>query len=115
MGEQTSWVIEPGVFPATYGRFTNAIREAGHCVVEWNDEWWKANENIPHTWSVHDEAGHWQNTSYTFDAYGADKMNMNEEWWGVVSLDPKNKTENGLNARAPKQSYETLKSLWAKK
>jgi len=61
---------------------------------------------------VHDEAGTWQNTSYTFDAYGADKMNMNEEWWGIVSLDAK-KSEKGLNARAPKQSYNVLRSLWA--
>ena len=44
MGEQTSWVVEPRVFPATYGRFADAIREAGHCVVEWSDEWWQSNE-----------------------------------------------------------------------
>ena len=85
----------------------------GGTVFEWTDEWWKANPNISHTWSVHDEAGTWQNTSYTFDAYGADKMNMNEEWWGIVSLDAK-KSEKGLNARAPKQSYNVLRSLWAK-
>ncbi len=90
---------------------------AGNClggtVFEWNDEWWKGNENIPHTWSVHDEAGHWQNSSYHFDAYGTDRMNMNEEWWGVVSLDPKKKP-NGLNERVPKESYSVLKEIWTK-
>ncbi len=83
----------------------------GGTLFEWTDEWWKGNENIPHTWSVHDEAGHWQNTSYHFDAYGADHNNMNEEWWGVVSLDPKKKT-GAVNARLPKESYSVLKELW---
>ena len=86
----------------------------GGTLFEWTDEWWKGNENIPHTWSVHDEAGHWQNTSYHFDAYGADRNNMNEEWWGVVSLDPKKKT-GGVNERLPKESYSVLKELWTKK
>jgi beta-galactosidase/beta-glucuronidase len=83
----------------------------GGTLFEWTDEWWKGNENIPHTWSVHDEAGHWQSTAYHFDAYGTDRNNMNEEWWGVVSLDPKKKT-NGINERLPKESYRVLKELW---
>ena len=85
----------------------------GGTIFEWTDEWWKGNENIPHTWSVHDEAGHWQNTSYHFDAYGADRNNMNEEWWGVVSLDPKKKTQ-GVNERQPKEAYSVLKEIWTK-
>jgi len=85
----------------------------GGTIFEWTDEWWKGNENIPHTWTVHDEAGHWQNTSYHFDAYGADKSNMNEEWWGIVSIDPKKKT-NGVNERVPKESYSVLKEIWTK-
>jgi beta-galactosidase len=88
----------------------NAI---GGTLFEWSDEWWKGNENIPHTWAVHDEAGHWQNASYHYDAYGADKMNMNEEWWGVVKLDPKRR-QGGLNERVPKEAYQTLKELWNK-
>ena len=86
----------------------------GGTVFEWTDEWWKGNENVPHTWSVQDEAGHWQNTSYTTDAYGTDKMNMNEEWWGLVSIDPKH-FETGVQVRKPKQSYQALKELWTKK
>lgn len=89
----------------------NAI---GGTIFEWTDEWWKGNENIPHTWSVHDEAGHWQNSSFHFDAYGADRMNMNEEWWGLVSLDPKNR-QNGIHQRIPKESYRVMKELWTGK
>jgi len=85
----------------------------GGTIFEWTDEWWKGNENIPHTWSVHDEAGHWQNTAYHFDAYGADRNNMNEEWWGVVSLNPKKKTR-GVHERVPKESYSVLKEIWTK-
>ncbi len=85
----------------------------GGTLFEWNDEWWKGNENIPHTWSVHDEAGHWQNASYHFDAYGADKLNMNEEWWGIVSLNPKRRV-NGLHERQPKEAYAVLKEVWTK-
>ncbi len=76
----------------------------GGTLFEWTDEWWKGNENLPHTWTVQDTAGHWQNTSYHYDAYGVDKMNMNEEWWGVVSI-----------KRVPKQAYTVLKSLWTEK
>lgn len=86
----------------------------GGTLFEWNDEWWKGNENLPHTWSVHDEAGHWQNSSYHYDAYGSDRLNMNEEWWGVVSLDPA-KTDRGVNARVPKKSYGVLKQMWTEK
>ena len=84
----------------------------GGTLFEWTDEWWKGNENIPNTWSVQDEAGHWQNTSYHFDAYGAEKLNMNEEWWGVVKIDPKRRV-GGINERQPKEAYATLKQLWS--
>lgn len=85
----------------------------GGTIFEWSDEWWKANENLPHTWSVHDTAAHWYNNSYYFDADVADRMNMNEEWWGIVSLDPKS-TMRGNNARLPKKAYYVLKGLWTK-
>ena len=38
-------------------------------------------------------------------------MNMNEEWWGVVKLNPKRRV-GGANERLPKESYVTLKELW---
>lgn len=96
----------------------DAAHGTGTCLgalfFEWNDEWWKANENMPPTWYLHDTAGHWQNTSYHVDAYGPEKMNMNEEWWGLVSLNSK-KRVNGLDERVPKKAYYTLQTLWTKK
>jgi len=96
-------------------RNSSPKRGTGNCLggtlFEWTDEWWKGNENLPHTWSVHDIAAHWYNNSYYYDADVKTRLNMNEEWWGIVSLDPK-KTESGNNQRIPKKAYDTLKSLW---
>ena len=86
----------------------------GGTLFEWNDEWWKGNENLPYTWSVQETAGHWGNASYYYDADVSDHLNMNEEWWGIVGLDPK-KMMAGNNARIPKKSYFVLKDLWTKK
>ena len=86
----------------------------GGTLFEWTDEWWKGNENLPYTWSVQETAAHWFNASYYYDAEAAERLNMNEEWWGVVGLDPKNKA-GGIDARVPKKSYSVLKNLWTKK
>lgn len=86
----------------------------GGTVFEWTDEWWKGNENLPHTWTVQDPAAHWNNASYYTDADVPGGMNMNEEWWGVVALDPENKS-GGLDSRVPKKAYSVLESLWAKR
>ena len=85
----------------------------GGTLFEWVDEWWKGNENLPYTWTVHDTAGHWRNSSYYFDAYGDEKMNMNEEWWGIVSQNQK-KNKNGFYERIPKKAYWVLKNLWTR-
>jgi beta-galactosidase len=86
----------------------------GGTLFEWTDEWWKGNENLPYTWTVQDTAAHWYNASYYYDDQASDRLNMNEEWWGVVSLNPK-KTVNGIHERIPKKSYSVLQSLWVKK
>lgn len=83
----------------------------GGTIFEWNDEWWKGNENLPHTWSVHETRGNWANASYHFDFGHPNNPNMNEEWWGVVGLDP-DKTQGGLQQRVPKKAYRVLKELW---
>ena len=96
-------------------RNTNAKKGVGNCLggtlFEWVDEWWKGNENLPHTWAVHDTAGHWRNSSYYFDAYGTDTMNMNEEWWGVTGQN-ENNNKAGFYERQPKKSYFVLKDIW---
>ncbi len=86
----------------------------GGTLFEWTDEWWKGNENLPHTWTIHDTAGHWQNASYYYDADTTDRMNMNEEWFGIVSLIPK-KSVGGTDERSPKKAYYVLKALWTQK
>ncbi len=97
-------------------RNTDAKKGVGNVLggtfFEWTDEWWKGNENLPHTWNVQDTAGHWNNPAYYYDAEVADHMNMNEEWWGVVKLNPK-KLKSGIQERTPKEAYATLKALWA--
>ena len=96
-------------------RNTDSKKGEGNCLggtlFEWSDEWWKGNENLPNTWSIQDTTGHWGNASYYTDAEAIGRMNMNEEWWGVVALHPKN-TVDGSNERVPKKSYLVLKSLW---
>lgn len=86
----------------------------GGTVFEWSDEWWKANENLPYTWAVQETSGQWLNASYHYDAQSAPEPNINEEWFGIVSLDPKKRT-NGNNTRVPKKAYEVLKALWTGK
>lgn len=86
----------------------------GGTLFEWNDEWWKGNENVPHTWSLHDTSASWQNGSYYYDSDNLEKKNMNEEWWGVVSLKSE-KDIRGNNKRVEKEAYSVLKSLWTNK
>jgi hypothetical protein len=88
---------------------------AGNClggvVFEWSDEWWKSSESDRDSWLVHDNVAAWGMGSYDFDAK-ADK-NMNEEWFGVVAVDPE-LDANGLNKRIPRKAYYVLRKLWNK-
>ncbi|MFH1061678.1 MAG: glycoside hydrolase family 2 TIM barrel-domain containing protein [Candidatus Omnitrophota bacterium] len=83
----------------------------GGVVFEWNDEWWKSSESDRNSWWVHDNVAAWGMGSYDFDAK-ADK-NMNEEWFGIVGLDPE-LDANGLNKRNPRKAYYVLRKLWNK-
>lgn len=99
-------------------RNADPAKGVGNCVggtlFEWNDEWWKNNPNVPHTWFVHDSAANWGNASYYFDWEVAGHQNMNEEWWGAVSLSPR-KSRKGTDTREPKQSYDVLREHWTGK
>lgn len=81
----------------------------GGFVFEWEDEWWKAADQYKEGWKVHDITGGWSNPAY-YDSKV--DYNMNEEWWGVVSISPEIK--NGVNKRTPRKAYYTLKDLWRK-
>ncbi len=81
----------------------------GGTAFEWHDEWWKANEHVEITWLQHDTAGQFSNAAYYFDYDQPNRLNMNEEWYGVVALEP---SEGRIDARKPKKAFYTLKELW---
>ncbi|MBP9733149.1 MAG: hypothetical protein KBD07_02090 [Candidatus Omnitrophica bacterium] len=90
----------------------NAI---GGLVFEWSDEWWKGNEALAHTWSIHDQSAQWSHSAYYYDYEAPGRMNINEEWWGVVSLTPRpEEMQNGVDKRTTTRAYDVLKSLWTK-
>jgi len=82
----------------------------GGIMFEWNDEWWKHNEANPEGWNLHDTGSNWSNGSYYFDIKAKDNKNMNEEWFGIVTLSEE--AENGLNKRIPRKSYYVVRDFW---
>ena len=97
-----------------YNNLANNKAGAGNClggvIFEWNDEWWKHNESDPESWKVHDTSSNWSNGSYYFDIQAPDNKNMNEEWFGIVSLSEE--LQNGLNKRIPRKSYYVIREFW---
>lgn len=91
----------------------------GNCIggslFEWNDEWWKHNEGYTPDWCIHNIEAGWSNGSYFFDIKAKDNgLNMNEEWFGIVSLADKDKDDKGTDVRIPKKSYYALKDFFTK-
>ena len=84
----------------------------GGCIFEWTDEWWKSSEGRRDSWLVHDTTGSWSGGGYYFDLPVSNHLNMNEEWWGIVSISPE--IEDGINKRTPKKAYYILKELWGR-
>lgn len=85
----------------------NAI---GGIVFEWTDEWWKYNESCPDFWTLHNTESGWSNSNYYHDILAKENKNMNEEWFGIVSI--KEEMENGINKRVPRKAYYVLRELW---
>ncbi len=84
----------------------------GGCLFEWTDEWWKHNEGYRDDWSLHNTEAGWQQSSYFFDIRAKNNLNMNEEWFGIISISPENK--NGVNKRLPKKAYFALKEYFSR-
>lgn len=84
---------------ALWLEINNNLVPAGPCiggtVFGWSDGWWKAG-----TPSSHTTTAQWQNYAYS-------DPNMNEEWWGIVALNP----DNG--DKVPREAYYVLKELWS--
>ena len=87
----------------------------GNCIggtmFEWTDEWWKHNPIDAESRKVHDPESNWSNGSYYFDIQAPKNMNMNEEWFGIVSLSSDEK-EFGLDKRIPRKAYYVIRDFW---
>jgi beta-galactosidase/beta-glucuronidase len=84
----------------------------GGFVFEWTDEWWKFNEGYPDDWSKHNPEAGWSDGSYYYDIRAKHNLNMNEEWFGIISL--YKQKEDGLYKRIPKKAYYDLKEYFQK-
>ncbi len=91
---------------------TGVGNSLGGFVFEWTDEWWKHNEESNSGWYVHDTLASWSNGAYYFDIKAPQNLNINEEWWGICSLE---RSETDLDKRKPTKAYYMLKRLWRKK
>lgn len=81
----------------------------GGFVFEWTDEWWKFNEEYGPSWQVQDTIPSWSNGAYYFDIKAPQNLNINEEWWGICSIQ---KHKGALDERKPTKAYFVLKELW---
>ncbi|MFH1900670.1 MAG: glycosyl hydrolase [Candidatus Omnitrophota bacterium] len=83
----------------------------GGAIFEWTDEWWKHDEGYSLNWKVHNKEGGWSQGAYYYDIRTRDNLNMNEEWFGLMSLIEEK--ENGINKRIPRKSFYLLKKLFS--
>jgi hypothetical protein len=83
----------------------------GGAIFEWSDEWWKHDESYEDGWALHNTEAHWSHGAYFYDIKAKDNLNMNEEWFGIVSLSEER--VDGLNKRLPKKSYYALSDYLA--
>ncbi|MDD5669364.1 MAG: hypothetical protein PHE58_04970, partial [Candidatus Omnitrophica bacterium] len=98
-----------------YDNLANSKKGAGNCIggamFEWTDEWWKHNSYASDSWGVHNTESNWSNGSYYFDIGAPDNKNMNEEWFGIVSLSNEVK-EGGVDKRVPRKAYYLIREFW---
>ena len=93
------------IYQQSYGNGSNG-NSLGGFIFEWRDEWWKylQNENL----DVQDRTASWSNQAYEFD-WSKGANNMNEEWFGIVSLGEAN--ANGVATATPRLAYDILARL----
>ncbi|MEI8350264.1 MAG: glycoside hydrolase family 2 TIM barrel-domain containing protein [Candidatus Omnitrophota bacterium] len=97
-----------------YANTVSSGNKEGNCIggalFEWNDEWWKHNEGYTSEWVLHNSEAGWSNGAYYHDIRVSTGLNMNEEWFGIVSL--KMKLEDTLDERIPKKAFSVLKDFF---
>jgi hypothetical protein len=97
-----------------YENLANNKDGVGNCIggttFEWTDEWWKHQDSASDGWKIHDIEAGWSNGSYYFDIKAPDNKNMNEEWFGIVSLSQD--LENGINKRVTRKAYYVIREFW---
>jgi hypothetical protein len=98
-----------------YDNLASSKQGEGNCIggtmFEWTDEWWKHNPVDAESLKVHDTESNWSNGSYYFDNQAPKGMNMNEEWFGIVSLSETEK-EAGIDKRTPRKAYYVIRDFW---
>ena len=77
----------------------------GGAVFQWADDWSKNFNQNGFANSSHDTSGDWTDEAY-YDFVDNNTKNMNEEWWGIVSITP------GTDDKTLRTAYTTLQSLW---
>jgi len=80
----------------------------GGFVFEWRDEWGKYQQD--RNLDIHDKTASWSTKAYLFDWMDG-RNNMNEEWFGIMALGPRN--ADGVQTAEPRISYDLLSRIWS--
>lgn len=86
--------------------FQGANNALGGFTFQFADGWWKFDQS--RNLDKHDVYASWSNAGYTFD-YQEEENNMNEEWFGVVRIDPE--TKIGGYELQPRAGYYILQEV----